>query len=316
MSVHATATNTVVTAGDVNYLWGLFLLIASMRKTGMNEPVIVGTKGFTPTATRVLEQLGNVSFYSLDNADHSLTCHKAQVMLQAQTEYVTWADSDAMFHGNCSDRLPPLAPDVIHVRRRSRPEMAGAFPAPYNLDEILKHWQNDVVRMSGRPARQEATSSLREQFLSVSACYLSVARAQETFLTCWDRMMMEILPRGDAGVVDRSLQYYHQLDESCLNACLTFQEGAPQVADTYRLNKDPDAFYIHFVGRPKPWVGWVPSSVRHFDRVLDVVEWAQAEHLELPGPIPYSLVRSHRTMCRLMARPLELRTKIKNRLGI
>ena len=29
--------NTVVTAGDINYLWGIFLLIASMRKNGMDE---------------------------------------------------------------------------------------------------------------------------------------------------------------------------------------------------------------------------------------------------------------------------------------
>ena len=38
--------NTICTAGDHNYLWGLFLLIASMRRFGMDEPVIVGTKGF------------------------------------------------------------------------------------------------------------------------------------------------------------------------------------------------------------------------------------------------------------------------------
>ena len=33
--------NTIVTAGDRNYLWGLFLLIASLRKNGMDEPVMI-----------------------------------------------------------------------------------------------------------------------------------------------------------------------------------------------------------------------------------------------------------------------------------
>ena len=316
MSECTLPSNTVVTAGDVNYLWGLFLLIASMRKEGMSEPVIVGTRNFTPEAERILVQLGGVSFHSLDHADHSLTCYKAEMMLKAETEYVSWADSDAMFCGNCSDRLTPCATDVIHVRRRTRPEMPAAFPPPYNLKEILQRWSQDVEAMSGRPARQNSSEELAREFLSVSACYLSVARSQEAFLRCWHRMMMEVLPAGDAGVVDRSLRCYHQLDESCLNACLTFQENAPRISDEYRLHKNTQGVFVHFVGRPKPWVGWIPSSIRHFDRVVDVVEWALAEHLKLPGTVPYSLIRSHRTMCRLMARPLELRTKIKNRLGV
>ena len=54
--------NTICTAGDHNYLWGLFLLIASMRRFGMDEPVIVGTKGFTDRDRRVLEQFGGVAF--------------------------------------------------------------------------------------------------------------------------------------------------------------------------------------------------------------------------------------------------------------
>ena len=37
--------NTIITAGDRNYLWGIFLMIASLRRNGMDEPVIVGTCG-------------------------------------------------------------------------------------------------------------------------------------------------------------------------------------------------------------------------------------------------------------------------------
>ena len=50
--------NTVVTAGGINYLWGLFMLIASMRKSGMDEPVLVGAHNFTPEAEAVLKQFG------------------------------------------------------------------------------------------------------------------------------------------------------------------------------------------------------------------------------------------------------------------
>ena len=81
--------NTVVTAGDSNYVWGLFLLVASMRAAGMDEPVIVGTKNFKPYHGAILENLGGVRLVSLDAFDQSLTCAKAKMMLMAETEYVT-----------------------------------------------------------------------------------------------------------------------------------------------------------------------------------------------------------------------------------
>ena len=147
--------NTICTAGDHNYLWGLFLLIASMRRFGMDEPVIVGTKGFTDRDRRVLEQFGGVRLVSLDHADHSLTCHKAEVMLAAESGYVTWADSDAMFKGNCSNLLLP--PDVaqIRVRRRCAAEMPGAFPKGHDLAHILPTWRRDVADAALEPLSGE-----------------------------------------------------------------------------------------------------------------------------------------------------------------
>ena len=58
--------NTIVTIGDINYLWGIFLLIASARKAGMDEPFLVGVKKFTPEAERILSQFGGVRVLSLD----------------------------------------------------------------------------------------------------------------------------------------------------------------------------------------------------------------------------------------------------------
>ena len=45
--------NTIVTIGDINYIWGIFLLLASARRSGMDEPFLVGVKKFTPEAERV-----------------------------------------------------------------------------------------------------------------------------------------------------------------------------------------------------------------------------------------------------------------------
>ena len=307
--------NTICTAGDHNYLWGLFLLIASMRRFGMDEPVIVGTKGFTDRDRRVLEQFGGVRLVSLDHADHSLTCHKAEVMLAAESGYVTWADSDAMFKGDCSALLLPPDADAIRVRRRCAEEMPGAFPKGYDLRRILPAWRKDVATAAGLDAAAlpGVTERFVASFRSCSACYLSLARSQERFLLVWHALMMR-LPKGDAGVVDRSLASYHQLDESCLNACLAFLPGAPKVTETYGLDRDPERIYLHFIGRPKPWEGWTPRSARHIEAVVSTVEWAVAEGLELPSGVPSSLRRDRLAFNRATARWSELWFKAKRRL--
>lgn len=309
--------NTICTAGDHNYLWGLFLLIASMRRFGMDEPVIVGTKGFTDRDRRVLEQFGGVRLVSLDHAAHSLTCHKAEVMLAAESGYVTWADSDAMFKGNCSNLLLP--PDVaqIRVRRRCAAEMPGAFPKGHDLARILPTWRRDVADAAGLDVRTipRVTERFVASFRSCSACYLSLARSQERFLLVWHALMMR-LPKGDAGVVDRSLASYHQLDESCLNACLAFLPGAPKVTETYGLDRDPERTYLHFIGRPKPWEGWTPRSARHIETVVSTVEWAVAEGLELPSGVPPPLRRNRLALHRATARWNELWFKARKRLCV
>jgi len=302
--------NTIITAGDRNYLWGIFLMIASLRKNGMDEPVIVGTKGFDSEAAAVLTGMGDVRLFPLDDFRRSLTCCKAMVMLQAGSDYITWVDSDGFFTGNCSARLIPESPDQIHIRMRSAEEQPQAFKG-YTYGEdghqipqaVLKVWKENIGGLdSPRIPR------------SCSACFLSVHRNARPFLEKWHEQMMTVLPAGNVGVVDRSLKYYHQLDESVLNSCLAFFPQAPRVSDTYRLNKDPNELFIHFIGQPKPWQGWTPSSIRHFDRYVSVVEFAQSQGWQMPGKIPASLKRENRRLCSLLVHPVNLKYKICKRL--
>ena len=302
--------NTVVTAGDRNYLWGIFLLIASLRRNGMDEPVIVGTKGFDREAEEILLQQGDVRLYPLEGFRRSLTCCKAQVMLQAETDYITWADSDGFFRGNCSARLIPEDPGEIHIRMRSPDEQPIAFRGYcYGEDgrqipqAVLDVWRNDL--------RGTETPRIRR---SCSACFLSVHRSARPFLEKWHERMMAVLPAGNVGVVDRSLKYYHQLDESVLNSCLAFFPEAPRVSGTYRLDKDPDEIFIHFIGQPKPWRGWAPSAFRHFQSYVDVVEFAVRQGWKLPSEVPYCLKAENRTLCRLLQYPVSLNCKIRKRL--
>ena len=309
--------NTIVTIGDINYLWGLFLLIASARKAGMDEPFLVGTKAFTPRADRILRQLGDVSLVSLDDAELSLTCYKPHVMVQAKTPYVTWADSDAFFTGDVSPLLKPERPDEIHFRLRSSAEMPDAFRNhTYGEDgrsiprRILDVWRQDIARIAGT-----ATDGSRYS-TSGSGCFCSLSlERHRRFLEIWDELQMTVLPRHDVGVADHALPYYHQLDESTLNACLNFVPEAPRVQDVFRLDKDPSRLFVHFIARPKPWVGWTKGAFRHFDSYVSVVEWAEREGYELPGPVPFSLRRANKTLVRLAIPYVTAKVKVSNRLN-
>lgn len=302
--------NTIVTAGDRNYLWGIFLMIASLRKNGMDEPVIVGTKGFDAESASVLTSIGDVRLFPLEDFQRSLTCCKALVMMQAETDYITWVDSDGFFVGNCSKRMIPQNPGRIHIRMRSAAEQPQAFKG-YTYGEdghqipqaILDVWKKNIGGLDSPRIRR-----------SCSACFLSLHKSARPFLEKWHEQMMTVLPANNIGVVDPSLKYYHQLDESVLNSCLAFFPEAPEVEETFRLDKDPEELFVHFIGQPKPWQAWPPSAIRHFDRYVSVVEYAQSQGWKMPGAIPASLKRENRSLCSLLSYPASIKYKITKRL--
>lgn len=312
----SSANNTIVTIGDVNYLWGIFMLIASARKAGMDEPFIVGIKGFDERAENVLRQLGNVELVNLDGVDRSLTCLKPKVMLRAKTEFVTWADSDAFFTGNVSDILPPANPDEIHFRLRTPPEMPAAFKG-HSFGEdgrripkaVLEVWRADIASVAG----EAACESRYETSGSAAFASLSIKRYRK-FLEIWEALVEKVLPKRNVGVVDRSLEFYHQLDESTLNACLNFVKDAPRVQSEFRMNKERERLFVHFIAQPKPWAGWTRRALRFFDDYVAVATWAKEKGLELPGPLPPALKASRHTIIRLMAPWTELKPKIARRV--
>ena len=308
---------TIATAGDARYLWGLFLLVASARKAGMDVPFLVGTRGFSPRDSRVLAGLGGVEQLPLDGSRRSLTCLKSEVMLAARTPFVVWADSDAFFTGDVSDMLLPGREEEIHFRLRAPDEMPSAFPPRrFGGDgravppAVLDAWRADVRAVAGsaREAPRYATTG--------SGCFLALSLARHRpFLEIWDALQKRVLPDRDVGVVDRSLAHYHQLDESTLNACLQFVPDAPRVQDVFRMDKDRERLFVHFIARPKPWEGWTRRALRFFGAYVSVVEWAEASGLELPGPLPPCLRRPFERRARLLAPWTELRPKLARRLG-
>jgi len=291
--------NTIVTIGNVGYLWGIFLLVASARKAGMKEPFLIGCQGFSDREKRVLRQLGDVEFLPLDGVKRSLACLKAQVMLGAETEWVTWADSDGFFTGNVSDMLLPENPEGIHFRMRQPEELPGKIWRWAQGDgrsvpsEVLDVWRRDVEMISGKAER-------KPRFVTTgSTCFFSLSLARyRGFLEIYAALQERVLPERNVGVVDRSLKYYPQLDESTLNACLAFAPDAPIVQDTFRLDKDRGHLFMHFVGLPKPWMGWTKRAFQFFDETVAVVEWVAERGMEYPSPVPWTFKPENKARCR------------------
>ncbi len=296
--------NTVVTASDMNYFWGVLMLVASMRCHGMQEPVIVCGIEYSDEAKDILQQFPDVRIVDVPRGKLSLTCQKPNAMLLAETKFVTWADCDAFFHGNCSALLTPQNENFIHVRRRSLAENRRVYPQSSSgaiPDDILDLWRTDVGE------RTEARFDT-----CCSACFLSLATNQRVFLERWRDQMKQVLPEGDIGVVDRRSKAYFQTDESVLNSLLCFLKEAPEVTANFQLNKNQEALFIHFVAHPKPWHGWSSYAFPHFDRYVAVAEYLLNNHFKLPGgSMPYSLLRKNKLFCRLLIKPLLIRHKLK-----
>ena len=292
-------------------------MVASARKADMDEPFLVGTKAFDARGERVLRQLGGVDIVPLDGVARSLTCLKAKVLLNVRTEFATWADSDGFFTGNVSELLPPGNPEEIHFRLRTPAEMPAAFKGHCFGEDGLSIpravrdvWRRDVAAVAGtalETSRHETTGS-------AAFFALSMARNRR-FLEIWDALQERVLPQRDVGVVDTSLEYYHQLDESTLNACLDFAPDAPPVQEKFLMDKERGRLFMHFISRPKPWEGWTKRAFRFFDEYVDVLEWATGRGLELPGAVPACLRRENKRRCRWLIPWTTLKPKLAKRLS-
>jgi len=278
--------NTVVIAADAKYFWGVFIAIASMRKNGMDEPVLVYQCGFTDEMKRNLGRFGDVEIVTAPKSDRSFATRKAEAMLVPTSEYVTWVDADGFFLGNCSELLPPESPEDIHIRVREDAEFSSYLVASGDSrkrGEYARIWARDV----GVP--EDAMPRIRN---GVSSCFLSVHRSQRPFLEWWDRQMLAVL-------VDRSLKRgpYYLLDEPVLSSLLMYLPNAP-LPKEFRLDKVLNRRFRHMVGVPKPWVCWSAETWRFHSEVMEIISWSRGQgfiDLRLPFCLNPDHGRFHRS---------------------
>jgi len=289
--------NTVVSACNQAYVWGVWLLISSMRKQGMDEPVIIGAYNWSKEWIDDIEKFPGVTVIELPISDkRSVTCSKPVVMLRAETDFVTWVDCDGFFSGNSSNVIC-AGEDEFYIRQRTVAEVINLYKrerAPGDdptkvPPRILQIWQRDVGGLT-TPRYDRG----------VSAALISTHRKHFDLLQHWIDQMYKVLP-ADVSIVDDNSIAYFQTDESVINSLLLFAREAPPMTANYCADKPDKPHFVHFGYNPKPWILWNRNSFHHFDATMDIIAWACDNGYRPHAALPFPFQRRNKQLCRLIS---------------
>ena len=274
--------STVVTGGDAAFAWGCLTLVASMRRQGMPQPVLVGAMGWPGAMKDRVLALGGVTVVDMPVGRRCAACLKPTLMAreEVETPWICWADADGAFVGDCSEWLVGGDPAEITVRRYDP-------PPPDFTPATLETWRRDVEAARGR-ALPESRYATRFN----DPCVL-IHRSRADFLHAWREQMDRVLP-GDVGIVMSRGTAYFQTDESVLASLLCFDPGAPPVAAAYPANGsvDPTRYYAHFAYNPKPWRMWTAHASRWRGEVFAIADWLVERGIVRPSELPLPYRRS------------------------
>lgn len=307
--------NTVVVACDSSYFWGVFILIASMRMNGMDEPMLVFQRGFTAEMCSCLKRFGGMKIVEATPSGQNMTCRKAEAMLLVDTEYISWVDCDGFFIGNCSQLLVSPDPDEIHLRLRTAVDNGKAFRSTKQYaagdtfgsipQAVLDIWRKNI----GERTQPRLTSC-------ASACFFSLNRKHRDFLEKFDWATKKFLPSTNLGVVNQTRRGYYQLDESVLNCLLCFMDNPPLPTKEFALDKNPEKLFVHIIGSPKPWQWWNSFSIRHYNAIMKIIAYAVSSgYATLPLPMAlqakYKFLHRHTLW---VGKLMQLRSKLKHKI--
>lgn len=301
---------TIVTACNANYLWGVFLLAASIHKEQIPVNMLFYQFGFDADSEQYVSQFPNVEIrrakieprFSLNNV-------KAEAMLLAQTEYIAWMDADCFVAGWIGDLLIPCN-SQLQVRMREPTENATVFDRYYKPEDtresipqwVLARWRDDVGDLQVP----------RHQTTCPSNCIV-IHHRYRPFLELWDRQIHKVLNPKVRSAIDRTNPAYWMTDESVFNSVLLFSSKAPAPSE-YQLDNLNAGHLVHFIGSPKPWQGWTRRFLYCLPMVFELLEWLDGEGFRLP-PIPPSFSQNRAPLSRLETHARSVYTYAKTVTG-
>lgn len=273
--------STVVTAADERFAWGAFLLAASMRRNGMHAPLVVGAVGWGDPWKARVAALPDVTVVDLPVSRRCVTCQKPMMMAreEVKTDWVVWADSDAVFVGDCSEWLAGTDKNEIVVRPYDS-------PPPDFTPANLAVWRQDVARFRGAACEKPRIGT------RVNGAFVVLPAARRDFAASWQDQIEKVLP-SDVEIIMSHGSAYFQTDESVLASLLAFDPSAPSVSPDYKADGrvDPTRYFAHLAFNPKPWVMWNSRTVRWADEIFAVVDWLVANGYVPASEVPCALRR-------------------------
>ena len=301
------SSKTIVTACDHNFVWGTFLLLLSLRRSGVSLPVHVVTHNLGEVDRALLHQIDGVTLFDASNeANHrNIVYQKTAAILTSETDLIMWIDSDCIVTGDITP-LIEAAGEGLQIRMRPEPEIAYLFKKRYTFGEkrgmlprkVLEIWRNDVA--------ERQTPAINT---SCNAHCFALHRKHLDFIRRWDAQIRKVISDdSSSGVVNDSSFAYFLLDEAVMSSMLAFSREPPPIR-RYLMDVDPACAVIHFGGRPKPWQRWLLRNMEYFDEITGLLEWAEEQGWALPYK-PWYLQRKYKIACRIHALIFEVHRHI------
>ena len=297
---------TLVSACDQNYLWGAYLLVASVARNTPGLPVTIWQTGFGKEHVQLIEQFPNVIVKKLKNGDpRSVAVRKPEAILGVETEFAAWMDADCFIIGDISKYLIP-SNGAFQIRFRGPEENANVWRNHYQTGDlpggipetVLARWRRDV-------AEREIP---RFNTTCVTNCFV-VHRDYMDWIQRWSRQLDKVLSGTVRRPVDFSVPEYFMTDESVLSSMQAFAESCPPNSH-YMLDQDPSAHVAHFGSNSKPWQHWSKKSWYTRGYLLETIQWAKSQGYALPV-VPRSLKSSSALTSYCLMWALELKAKMK-----
>jgi lipopolysaccharide biosynthesis glycosyltransferase len=287
---------SIVTACDSNYIWGAYLLLASLAYNNVKSYKKVLGIMLSEEEEELLNQFPHTQVINSDReTDKSVCLMKPHAIFSADTDIIAWMDSDCIVTGDVTDFLDVQA-NEIQIRFRSFEENAGVYRNFYGKDDerglipdkVLKTWQEDVGDL-----KSSQISTVCE-----TNCFV-IHKSNFDFIKLWQTQMEKVIIDNNLQVYDKSSVGYFMTDESVLNSIMAYSSKSLNVKE-YLFDKDKERLLVHFGLNPKPWIHWTKRALLHYDLVLEIVEWAKSQGYKTP-PIPTSFLRTNKAKETLIA---------------
>lgn len=281
---------TVVTACDSNYIWGAYILVASLCYFNVKSYKKILGIILTEEEQELLNQFPDTEVVnSTRESDRSVCLMKPYAIFAAKTDIIAWMDSDCIVTGDVTDFLN-VGENEIQIRFRSFEENSGVYRNYYGKkdeiglipEKVLNTWHADVNDLE----------SPQISTVCETNCFV-INRQRLDFIELWKTQMEKVIVDNNLQVYDKDSIGYFMTDESTLNSLMAYSSKAPNVKE-YQFDQDQSKLLVHFGLNPKPWNHWTERGLLHYDLTMEIIEWCQKKGYKTP-PIPQSFKRRNKT---------------------